>query len=332
MTSSYRSLWEHELNAYLLYRSLAQIERGNSKGNLFIKLSLESLAQAAVWQEKAQASDIDYKPGLKLKLVLVMLPLLGPRRILDVLSSLKIRGLSVYRVSEQHSVDENIHASMKRGTSLRAALFGINDGLVSNASLVFAMVGAQAQSQTLLLAGGAGLLAGAFSMAVGEYVSVKSQAELYELQIALERAELEAFPLDEAKELSLIYQAKGVSVTLADDLSLALVKDPVRALDTLAREELGLNPDELGSGLSAALTSFVSFAIGAAIPLIPFVLLTPSHALMVSLLISFSALFIIGAATSLFTGKSALMSGMRMAFLGLAAGTATYFIGRLIGV
>jgi VIT1/CCC1 family predicted Fe2+/Mn2+ transporter len=245
---------------------------------------------------------------------------------------LKIKCHKGGREGEAHPQNETIHAKMKLGTSLRAILFGINDGLVSNASLVFAMVGAQAEAKTLLLTGLAGLLAGAFSMAVGEYVSVTSQTELFEHQISLERAELLAFPEEEAKELSLIYQAKGIEAKMADDMASTLVKDPERALDTLAREELGLNPDELGSGLQAALASFVSFAIGALIPLAPFVFMTGVRASIVSVSISLATLFFIGATVSLLTGKSPLMSGLKMALLGLAAGAATYFVGHWIGV
>ncbi len=332
MKESYIELWRHELDAYLIYRVLAQIEHANAKGELFKKLAQESLLQAGIWQVKANSKEAHYRPGLKLKLVLVLLRVLGPRRLLDTLSSMKIRGLSVYRVGVAHPQNETIHAKMKLGTSLRAVLFGINDGLVSNASLVFAMVGAQAESNTLLLTGLAGLLAGAFSMAVGEYVSVTSQTELFEHQISLERAELLAFPEEEAKELSLIYQAKGIDAKIADEMANTLVKDPERALDTLAREELGLNPDELGSGLQAALASFVSFAIGALIPLAPFVFMHGLHATWASLTISVATLFLIGATVSLLTGKSPLMSGLKMSSLGLAAGAATYFVGHWIGV
>jgi VIT1/CCC1 family predicted Fe2+/Mn2+ transporter len=332
MKDSHLELWRHELDAFLVYRVLAQIEHANAKGALFRKLALESQLQAGIWQTKADANDAEYRPGLKLKLVLVLLRVLGPRRLLDTLAAMKIRGLSVYRVGVAHPQDETIHAKMKVGTSLRAVLFGINDGLVSNASLVFAMVGAQAEAKTLLLTGLAGLLAGAFSMAVGEYVSVTSQTELFENQISLERAELLAFPEEEAKELSLIYQAKGIDAKLADEMAATLVKDPERALDTLAREELGLNPDELGSGLQAAIASFISFAVGALVPLTPFVFMTGAHASIVSVSISLATLFSIGATVSLLTGKSPLLSGLKMALLGLAAGAATYFVGHWIGV
>lgn len=332
MKESYLELWRHELDAFLIYRVLGQLEHQNTKGELFRKLAQESLLQAGIWQKKAQSKDHEYRPGMKLKLVLVLVRVLGPRRLLDTLSAMKIRGLSVYRVGEAHPQNETIHAKMKLGTSLRAILFGINDGLVSNASLVFAMVGAQAESKTLLLTGLAGLLAGAFSMAVGEYVSVTSQTELFENQISLERAELLAFPEEEAKELSLIYQAKGIDAKLADEMANTLVKDPERAMDTLAREELGLNPDELGSGIQAAMASFISFAIGALVPLAPFVFMNGLNATVASLTISVATLFLIGATVSLLTGKSPLMSGLKMALLGLAAGGATYFVGHWIGV
>src|SRR5204862_7886865 len=156
------------------------------------------------------------------------------------------------------------------GGNLRAAVFGVNDGLVSNASLILGVAGATADLKVVVMSGVAGMAAGALAMAAGEYVSVQSQRELYEYQIALERDELKQYPEAEAQELALIYAAKGLPAKEADRLAQRMVADPEHALDTLAREELGLNPDELGSPLGAAASSFVSFAAGAALPLLPY--------------------------------------------------------------
>lgn len=239
-------------------------------------------------------------------------------------------------MKDQHEVvqkegEEKIHSHVKHGTDLRAALFGINDGLVSNASLVFAMVGAQSETKTIILAGASGLLAGAFSMAAGEYISVQSQRDLYENQIDLERAELEEFPEDEARELSFIYQAKGLGKKEADDLAFGLVKNKEEALRTLAREELGLDPENLGSGIKAAAASFVAFSVGAFLPLIPFFFLSQKSAVSLSMGLSGIALFSIGAGVSQFTGKSFLISGLRMCALGFLAGISTFVLGRLLG-
>ncbi|UCE32321.1 MAG: VIT1/CCC1 transporter family protein, partial [Burkholderiales bacterium] len=218
------------------------------------------------------------------------------------------------------------------GGNLRAAVFGINDGLVSNASLIMGMAGAAADSRTLLLAGVAGLLAGAFSMAAGEYVSVRSQREVFEYQIALERAELEEYPEAEAEELAIIYQAKGLARDEARRIAGTLIADPERALDTLAREELGLNPDELGSPWGAAIASFVAFGAGALIPLLPFLVLDARLAFGWTVTLTALALFSVGAVLSLYTGRGAVVSGIRMLAIGAAAGLATYGIGALVGV
>ena len=177
----------------------------------------------------------------------------------------------------------------------------------------------------------AGLLAGAFSMAAGEYVSVRSQREMFEHQIGAERDELRQYPEQEAAELSLIYQARGLTKPDADRAATHLIADPDRALDTLAREELGLDPGALGSPTGAALSSFASFAIGAAVPLAPFLLAAGRAALGASVSLTAAALFGVGCAISLFTGRGALRSGARMLLIGGAAGGVTYAIGRLVG-
>ena len=198
-------------------------------------------------------------------------------------------------------------------------MFGINDGLVSNASLILGVAGANSDPGVVVLTGVAGLTAGAFAMAAGEFVSVRSQRELFEYQIGLERDELAEYPEAEAQELALIYEAKGLAPGEARRLAKRLVADPEHALDTLAREELGLNPDELGSPWQAAVSSFLSFAVGAGIPLLPFVFAARAHALPIAGLLTALALFAVGATLSLFTGRGALPSGIRMLLLGALA-------------
>ncbi len=210
-------------------------------------------------------------------------------------------------------------------------MFGVNDGLVSNAGLILGVAGAGASSGTILLAGVAGLLAGAFSMAAGEYVSMRSQREMYEYQIALEKAELDAYPEEEAEELALIYEARGVPLEEARRHAAQLIADPVNALDTLTREELGLNPDDLGSPWGAALASFAAFAVGSTVPLLPFVFAPEPYTLAASIAAAAAGLFLAGAATSLFTGRAALFGGARMLGIGAAAGVITYSIGALLG-
>ncbi|HLQ02298.1 MAG TPA: VIT1/CCC1 transporter family protein, partial [Burkholderiales bacterium] len=217
------------------------------------------------------------------------------------------------------------------GGNLRAAVFGINDGLVSNLSLILGVAGASSNTGFILLSGIAGLLAGAFSMAAGEYVSVRSQREMYEHQIGLEQAELDEYPDEEAEELALIYAARGMNREDAHALAQRTIADPRLALDTLAREELGLNPEDLGSPWGAALSSFFAFGVGALVPLAPF-LFAREGALIAAVAVTGVALFGVGATISLFTGRSAARDGLRMLAIGGGAGTVTYMVGKLLGV
>ena len=182
------------------------------------------------------------------------------------------------------------------------------------------------------LAALAGLLAGAFSMAAGEWVSVRSQREMYEYQIELERKELDEYPEEEVAELAVIYSARGMAKEDARAMAQRVLSDPVKGLDVLSREELGLNPEDLGSPWGAALFSFLSFSAGAMVPLLPFLLSSGGVALGISVGTTACALFCVGAMISLYTGRSALRDGLRMLLIGAAAGGVTYGIGNLLGV
>jgi len=219
------------------------------------------------------------------------------------------------------------------GNALRAAVLGANDGLVSILSLVMGVAGAELSNAAILISGFAGLLAGASSMALGEWLSVQSSRELYQHQIQTERLEIATSPAEEAEELALIYQAKGLDETEARNLASQIMSDEAKALDTLAREELGVDPESLGgSAWEAAITSFILFAFGAIIPVIPFLLLTGMTAVMASVILSALGLFVIGAGITLFTGRSLAYSGTRQVIFGLAAAAATYTIGHFVGV
>jgi VIT1/CCC1 family predicted Fe2+/Mn2+ transporter/rubrerythrin len=234
---------------------------------------------------------------------------------------------------EQITQREGWHRSARSGT-LRAVIFGVSDGLVSNLSLVMGVAGAATAGEAhfILLAGIAGLLAGAFSMAAGEYISMQSQRELFERQIELERAELEAMPDEERAELAALYRAKGFEKADAERIADRLFRDPDTALDALVREELGLDPDELGSPWGAAGGSFAAFALGAAVPVVPYLVLGGTEAFVASLVLSLIALFAVGAAVSLLTGRGLLFSGMRQVAIGAAAAAVTYAVGSIIGV
>jgi VIT1/CCC1 family predicted Fe2+/Mn2+ transporter len=191
---------------------------------------------------------------------------------------------------------------------------------------------AAAHPSFILLAGIAGLLAGSFSMAAGEYISMQSQRELFERQIALERAEMEAMPEEEEAELAASYRSKGFAPDEAARIAHQIFEDPDNALDMLVREELGLDPDQLGSPWGAAAGSFISFGIGAAVPVVPYLFGGGTVALLVSLGLSLATLFAVGAAVSLLTGRGLLFSGARQLGIGLGVAILTYLIGSLIGV
>lgn len=333
--------WLEEIRSSWLYEQLASAETDQRIASLFRALGGEAQKQSASWAAIAEREARPlpkFAPGLRERLTIALARRLGPRRIKPLLAAMKIRGLSSYdAVVPGHATPlrlEDIGGRHKAfgGGNLRAAIFGANDGLVSNTSLILGVIGATASTEATITAGIAGLLAGALSMASGEYVSVRSQRELFEYQIELERQELAEYPEAEAAELALIYQARGLSEMEAKALANRLTADPKIALDVLAREELGLNPDDLGSPWGAAGFSFVSFTIGALIPLIPFFVggKLPNAGYLGAALAAIS-LFGTGASLSLFTGRSALLGGLRMLGIGAGAGALTWFIGGLFG-
>jgi VIT1/CCC1 family predicted Fe2+/Mn2+ transporter len=338
-----RDAWDEEMRSAFLYRVVAEAESGTARQGLFRELAHEAQKQAAIWARRAQEAGEPvphtYVPDLRARLVAQLVRWLGPRALKSVLSAMKVRGMSLYTSATRgHSMPQSLdevgkrHRNVQSGGNLRAAVFGVSDGLVSNASLIMGIAGATADSRLILLTGAAGLIAGAFSMAAGEYVSVRSQREMYEYQIGLERDELDHYPEEEAEELALIYEARGLGREEASSLARSLTADPDQALLTLAREELGLNPEDLGSPAGAAASSFLSFAAGAAIPVLPFFFGAGGASLAVAIVLSAIALFGIGAALSLFTGRSAMRSGLRMLGIGVVAGAFTYGIGTLLGV
>jgi VIT1/CCC1 family predicted Fe2+/Mn2+ transporter len=338
-----RESWEAELESAFLYRVLGEVEPVEERRKLFTQLALEAAAQSEIW--RAQARDAgaplpdEWQPRTRVRLVAWLLRRLGPRNVLPVLAAMKVRGLSVYSGQPaEHALPTRVeevggrHRSASSGNLLRAAVFGVNDGLVSNASLILGVAGATSQSDVIVLTGTAGLLAGALSMAAGEYISVRSQREMFEAQIEAEREELATYPDAEAEELALIYTARGLERDEAKRLAARLIAEPARALDTLAREELGLDPDSLGSPLGAAGFSLLSFALGGIVPLAPFLLTRGPQALMVAIALTGVSLFAIGALLSLFSGRSALYGGLRMLAIGGVAGLATFAIGHWLGV
>jgi vacuolar iron transporter family protein len=338
MSNPYES-WYHERESAWLYRVVAEADSNPRHQQLFRALADAAEEQARHWAKTCDPGE--FKVRTRARLVAWLVRRLGPGALKPILAAMKLRGLSVF--GSAPSIDGHLmpvtvrdvgqrHRSVTGGNNLRAAVFGVNDGLISNVSLILGVAGAGASGQVILTSGLAGLLAGALSMACGEYVSVRSQREMYEYQIGLERDELAEYPDEEAEELALIYQARGVDLDQARAIAKRLMSNPEHALNTLAREELGLNPDDLASPWSAALFSFCTFGAGALIPLIPFLLHTSSGlAQSWSVGVTMAALFGIGMALSLFNGRSAFRGGMRLLLIGGLAAACTWGLGRALG-
>jgi VIT1/CCC1 family predicted Fe2+/Mn2+ transporter len=329
--------WHEEMSSAWLYGVLATAESDPVKTALFRQLTAAAEEQAGIIARDMSAPPPRFRPLLRARVVAAIARMITPRRSRSLLVAMKVRGMSVYdgpAIGHEmpHALAEvgRRHQGTGGGGALRAAVFGVNDGLVSNTCLILGVAGAEARPSVIVLTGIAGLLAGAFSMASGEYVSVRSQREMYEHQIAQEREELEHYPTEEAEELALIYNARGIPMDQARAMTRRMIENPEQALNTLAREELGLNPDDLGSPWRAALSSFVAFCIGAVLPLLPFMLFRDAVA--VASAVSAVALFAIGAVLSLFSGRSALAGGARMLAIGGAAAAVTYAIGNLLGI
>jgi len=360
----YKRNYQGEIDGVEIYRRLARAEKDPQRAKIFLDLAETETRHVRLWANRLREAGERVpalKPTLRVRMLGFLADRVGTSAVAPMVSAMESGGFADYMEQAEAGPplarDERAHARTlstlsgggtteaaeritrrerwhrtDAGGSLRATIFGVNDGLVSNLSLVIGVAGADPEGRFIILAGIAGLLAGAFSMGAGEYVSVTSQRELFERQIALEKEELEADPEEERRELSLIYRAKGLPESEAEALSTRILSDPGVALETLAREELGLNPDELGSPWRVAASSFVSFAIGAVIPVIPFLFGSSWLEFAVSVALSGLALFGVGAGVSLFTGRSTLYSGGRQLAIGGVAAAITFWIGKAIGV
>jgi len=365
--SRYRANLQGEVDGASLYRTLAATERDPHLADIYRRLASVEEAHAEFWRGQLRrlgAKVPGLRPDLRTRALGWLARRFGPGFVLPTLQALE-RGDSAQYDDQPEAVAgglpaaERSHARIVQavaaaepsglegssiarlegrhralgGNALRAAVLGANDGLVSNLSLVMGMAGAAAGGGTVLLTGLAGLVAGACSMAMGEWISVNSSRELAQKQIATESAELAASPEEEQEELALIYQAKGIPAEQAHALAERLMKSRSGALDTLVREELGIDPEELGgSAWTAAGWSFVLFGAGALIPVAPFFVLAERAAIVASVALSGLALLGIGAGTSLFTGRALAFSGLRQLGVGLAAAAVTYGVGALVGV
>lgn len=367
-----RASLQEEVDSAALYRGLADAEEDPLVSEVYRRLAATEEKHAAFWEERLRAAGHGVpprRPGWRTRTLVSLARRFGAQLVLPTVIGGEEGGRRGYRAQGEAPLDamaaeESSHGRVLRalsgprdsgtadsgaegstiarlegrhravgGNALRAAVLGANDGLVSNLSLVMGVVGADLSGRSILITGLAGLLAGAGSMAMGEWLSVQSSRELYQRQIEVEREEIAAIPEDEAEELALIYQAKGLPAEQAKTLAASLISDPRIALDTMAREELGIDPAELGgSAWEAAAFSFVLFGIGAVVPVAPFLFSSGTSAILLSLGASALALFLIGAGITLLTGRRVLYSGMRQLLIGLGAAGLTFGIGRLIGV
>lgn len=357
-----RANLQMEVDGAAVYSALAEVEADPKLASVYRRLAHIETGHADYWRSRLPQAAAKSSPSLRARTLSTLARLLGAKFILPAVSASEARGGAGYdsqpdAVAQGMAASERSHARVIKaaadagggmagsalatlegrhrtggGNAFRAAVLGANDGLASNLSLVMGMAAATASHKAVLMAGVAGLVAGACSMAIGEWLSVSSARELYQAQVRTEAEELERSPEEEKQELALIYQAKGMGEAEAWVLADRLLSDKDVALETLVREELGIDPDNLGgSPWIAAASSFAMFAVGAVVPVVPFLFLDGQAAVVCTLAASAAILALIGVLTSLFTGRGAAFSAIRQVLAGLAAAAITYGIGWLVG-
>ena len=355
----YRRYLKNELEAVQLYRDLSGVEKNEERAGLFRRLAQAEMRHVRIWSRKLGLEDQspdDYRRTLRVIVLRTVARVLGTRAVMPMILKSEAADASTYREDPEATniVQEEIEhfnvlgrlagrpdhtqiLSLERrhysGTvNVRAGVLGFNDGLLSNLSLVMGVAGATSDPNFIVIAGISGLLAGAFSMAAGEYVSVRAQRDVYEREIEVERAELEEMPKEEMQELAFIYQRKGFTRQEARAVAERIISNPEVALATLAREELGLDPSQLGYPWMAAISSFLAFGLGAVIPLLPNLFTEGLLALMLTIAVSGVATVGIGVLLGIITGKNPLWGGGRMLLAGTIAAGVTYGIGSVIGI
>jgi VIT1/CCC1 family predicted Fe2+/Mn2+ transporter len=366
--SRYQANLDDEQNSAYLYRVLADVESDERLSRVYRRLAETEEKHFRFWEERLRkAGEVvpERRVGWRTRVLGWLAKRFGPQFVLPTIDAQEQADSGDYATQPETSdthmpSEEGSHARLLReistgsstgleggaiarlegrrhsaasgGNALRAAVLGANDGLLSNFSLVMGVIGAAFSNQTILITGLAGLLAGAGSMAMGEWISVQTSRELYGRQVRIEEQEIAEVPAEEEEELALIYEAKGLPEDQARSLAAHLMADRKSALDTLSREELGIDPEELGgSARGAAVSSYVLFAVGAIVPVFPFLFLSGWLAIAASALASVIGLFGLGAATTLFTGRSVFLAGSRQVLVGAAAAALTYVLGAVLG-
>lgn len=329
--------WQLEMNSGYLYRVLSDHESGTARQLLFLELATEADQQAGLWANEIRKTGDSipepHHPPRHIKALAWLIRKFGPRGMRPLLAAMKLRGLSVYAESmasgQPMPDNEEPNIANSRG-NLRTVLLGLNDGLVSIALLVMGLAGAQAQFTSILLTGVAGLMAGALSMAIGEWIPLRSRREISEREIRPKDDELADYPL-EMRELAHIYEARGKTRHEALTLAKRLIDDSELGMDSPRIEQTLLGAAGRGAQLNSGTLAFFAFASGGMIPLMPYLLGLERHPLLITVCLSFVAMFTVGAAQSLLTSRNAIWSGFRMVILGVAAGAVSYFIGDLLG-
>jgi VIT1/CCC1 family predicted Fe2+/Mn2+ transporter len=366
----WRDMLATEREAAALYDGLAESETGE-RAEILRELAEVERRHAAHWESRLREAGLEVpppsrRPGVRTRLLTGTAQRVSIDAVLPLIERAERTGAGAYDedpdAAEGMAEDERGHAralaSLRfggtggpveprdakgriarrehwhrsdRSGALRAGIFGVSDGLVSNTALVMGFAGSGLSRSAVLLAGVAGLLAGAFSMAAGEYVSMSGQREMFEREIAVEAAELEEKPQEELEELVLLYRAKGLPAQQARELAETLMADKSTALDTLAREELGLDPDALGSPWAAAFSSLVTFALGAFVVVIPYLFAGGGGAFGAAVVMALVAMAAVGGLIGALNGRSALRSGLRQVVSGALAAGITFAVGHLLG-
>lgn len=360
----FQANYRDEVDGVALYRRLAATAREPAMAALFERIAQSEEGHLALWERKileAGGKLPSRNPSFRVRILGWAASHFGPAAVLPVVARMEVAATTMYDdqpEAVEHGLprDERSHARLFRelgrnrnvgeipdiariegrhrggtGNALRAAVLGVNDGLASNLSLVMGIAGADPGGNVVLVTGIAGLLAGSFSMAMGEWASVRSSAEAFERQLAVERLELEMMPEEEEAELALIYQAKGLTPEVAREAAHRIVANPEVALDTLAREELGMSAESAGNPWVAAITSLLLFAGGALLPLLPWFFSDGLLAVVLSVAFAGVGLFAVGAVTTIFSGRNAFYLGLRNLTIGLVVAGVTFVVGRMIG-
>lgn len=361
----YRENFRDEVDGKALYEALARAEEDPHLAEVYRRLAASEQRHLNLWRSKLEEAGAEVppeRPSWRARLLAWTARRFGTETVTPIITRMEMSATTMYddqpeAVEHGLPADERSHARLFReigrkrsarggvdiariegrhrsasGNTIRALVLGANDGLVSNLSLVMGVAGADPGRNIVVLSGIAGLLAGSLSMALGEWVSVRSSTEAFQRQVRIEKQELEEMPEEEEEELALIYQAKGLSPEDARATAKRIIQDEATALDTLVREELGMTEEEAGSPWAAAVSSFLMFTAGAFVPVLPWLFAGGMAAVVLSIILSGLGLFTLGAAITLFTGRSVLFSGARMLAFGLAASAITFSIGTLIGV